>query len=323
MRHVSLLAVLLLGASTAVSAEPLQNDELNWLKTMSSAVRTTSYSGIFVYQNGTHVETSRITHVVGSDGEHGRLEALDGARREVIRNNGEVWCYVGDRKVRMEERQGRGGFPALLPEQLNLLHENYQVRRAEDDRVAGFQARTLLFKSRDNLRYSHKMWAHSDSALLLKAQVLDERGKPIEQYAFIQLAIGGNNIDRSWIPADPGSVSKLHPSSGRKAEITPPPSGWQIDMMPAGFRKVAEVRRPMQGKKEPVTQLVFSDGLVGISIFIEKSRGGDSEPTGLSGQGLIQIYSKQMADHLVTVVGEVPPRTVMQVADSVRFAGNR
>jgi negative regulator of sigma E activity len=42
----------------------------------------------------------------------------------------------------------------------------------------------------------------------------------------------------------------------------------------------------------------------------------------LSSQGIIQIYSRAIDDeHLVTVVGEVPPQTVMQVADSVRYTG--
>ncbi len=322
IRCTSLVAALLMGLSTTVSADTLQEDELNRLKSISFAVHNTNYSGVFVYQNGTHVETSRITHVMDRDGEHGRLEAMDGLRREVIRNNGEVWCYVGDRKVRMEERQGMGGFPALLPEQLTLLNENYQVTQAGEDRVAGFQAHTLLFQPRDNLRYIHKMWAHNDSGLLLKAQVLDERGKPIEQYSFIQLTIGGN-IDRSWITVDPALMGKLHSPNVRKTEISLVRGGWQVDMMPAGFKKIAEVRRPMRGKKGPVTQLVFSDGLVGISVFIEKWEGDENERTGLSGQGLIQVYSRLMDDNLVTVVGEVPPRTVMQVADSVRFAGNQ
>jgi negative regulator of sigma E activity len=35
----------------------------------------------------------------------------------------------------------------------------------------------------------------------------------------------------------------------------------------------------------------------------------------------VHIYSKLIGDNLVTVVGEVPPKTVIQVADSVRYAG--
>ena len=41
----------------------------------------------------------------------------------------------------------------------------------------------------------------------------------------------------------------------------------------------------------------------------------------MSSQGAIQVYSKLLDGHLVTVVGEVPPQTVIQVGDSVRFGG--
>lgn len=321
VKHATFLCILLSLTSSVFAGE--QDDELNWLKTITFAVHQAEYSGIFVYQNGSRVETSRITHVVDRDGEHGRLEAMDGARREIIRSNGEVWCYLGDRKMRLEERRAGGSFPALLPEQMALLNENYQIRRVEDDRVAGFPTHAMEFQPRDSLRYTHKMWAHSDSGLLLKAQVLDDRGRAIEQYAFIQLSIGGN-VDRSWLAVEssPGQpMIKSNAGYAPHAELPEYSSGWQVDMLPAGFKKVAEIQRPMHGRNGQVTQIVFSDGLAGISVFIEKAEDDESRVR-LSGQGLIQIYSRQVDDHLVTVVGEVPPRTVIQVGDSVRFAGN-
>jgi sigma-E factor negative regulatory protein RseB len=84
-----------------------------------------------------------------------------------------------------------------------------------------------------------------------------------------------------------------------------------------------EIRRPMRSKKTPVLHMIYSDGLAGISVFIEDMPNDpdDVSPT-LTSQGAIQVYRKEVDNHLVTVVGEVPPRTVMQVADSVRYAGD-
>lgn len=314
---------LLLAVVPGAFADPLWQDELNWLKIMAFAAHQTDYSGTFLYQYGNHVEISRITHVVDRDGEHSRLESLDGVRREIILNNGQVLCYLGGRKVKLKEHQGTPRtFPALLPEQLSLLNENYLIKQAEEGKVAGFHAHATIFQPKDNLRYTHKMWAHSDSGLLLKAEVLDDRSRVIEQNTFIQLNMGGN-IDRSWIVADkPDAVLIAHQQRHAflsKAEALTGSSGWQVDMLPAGFRKITEVRRPMLGKKTPVIQLVFSDGLAGISVFIESSDDDQDDHTGLSSQGAMQVYSKVDGDYLVTVVGEVPPRTVTQVADSVRY----
>ena len=100
-------------------------------------------------------------------------------------------------------------------------------------------------------------------------------------------------------------------------------SGWRVDALPDGFKKIAEVRRQLRGKDAPVIQMVFSDGLAGISVFIEKSDSDEDDHEGLSSQGVIQVYSKLINGQLITVVGEVPPRTVMQVADSVRNGGSQ
>jgi sigma-E factor negative regulatory protein RseB len=166
------------------------------------------------------------------------------------------------------------------------------------------------------------MWAHSESGLLLKAVVLDERGHIIEQYAFTQLLLGGN-VDRNWIVRDISASSAIKKNEV-PAAVKPPElktADWQIDAMPVGFKKIMEVCRPMRDKTKPVTHLVFSDGLAGISIFIEDAAGREDVNTGLSSQGAIQIYNRISGDKLITVVGEVPPRTVIQVAESVRYAG--
>lgn len=324
MKPAIVLAAALWACVPTASADPLWQDDLNWLKTMMFAAHQTDYSGIFVYQYGNHVETSHITHIIDSAGEHSRLNGLDGARREIIRSNDQVWCYLGDSKVKIEERRGGRRFPAVLPEQLSLLNENYQIKQTEEGRIAGYHAHAVVFKPRDVLRYAHRMWAHSDSGLLLKAEVLDERGRTVEQNAFIQLTIGGN-IDRSWIKAEkPGIPTFEHKAQYeevQKAESLTGASGWQVDMLPPGFKKITEMRRPFRGKKGPATHLVFSDGLASISVFIEELDGDRDDRTGLSSQGAIQVYSKVNGNYLLTVVGEVPPRTVMQVADSVRYSG--
>lgn len=308
----------------SAQADPLNApNETDWLKTMAFAAHQTSYSGIFVYQSGGRIEISRITHVVDKDGERERLEGLEGGRRELIRNNDQVWLYLGERKVHMEKRQMRRAFPALLPEQISALNENYVVKQAEEDRVAEFHAHTIVFQPKDNLRYTRKMWADNGSGLLLKAVVLDERGHVIEQYAFTQLSIGGN-IDQKWIVADkaaPAMAQRLHLSSLPKVEDISGASGWQVDALPTGFKKILEMQRPLRESKGPVIHLVFSDGLAGISVFIEKVSDVNNLHIGLSGQGAVQVYNRIVGEHLVTVVGEVPPRTVIQVADSVRYAG--
>jgi len=310
---------LLLAAAASASAGERQ-DSLDWLKVVAFAAHQTDYSGIFVYQYDNHVETSRITHVVEADGEYEKLESLDGPRREIVRHHGQVWCLINHKMMQMDSQQVRNMFPALLPEQLNALSENYHARQVGTERVAGYNTQVIIFNPKDNLRYIHKMWAHTDSGLLLKAAVLGDKNRMIEQYAFTQLQIGGD-IDRSWIGEAIRNHGPSAPIPGQAKISIPVNSGWAVDALPAGFKKTMEIERQMRGRPEPVTQIVYSDGLSAISIFIEPDDGDEDNKDGLISRGAVNLHHKLVGKHLVTVVGEVPPRAVIQVLDSIRHNG--
>jgi sigma-E factor negative regulatory protein RseB len=93
-------------------------------------------------------------------------------------------------------------------------------------------------------------------------------------------------------------------------------TGWTVKALPPGFSKVVEGYRTLRGKVAPVAHLVFSDGLVAVSVFVEPMPDAP-QPIGLSRQGGINVYSRQLNDHLVTVLGEAPGATVRQMAYSV------
>ena len=96
-------------------------------------------------------------------------------------------------------------------------------------------------------------------------------------------------------------------------------SGWEIKSPPAGFKKIMEQKRTFPGKKFSANHLVFSDELVAVSVFIEPLAGDGKSVSGLSSQGAINVYTKPVGDYQVTVLGEVPAATVMQIANSVFF----
>lgn len=319
------LVLLLLLAAPVTFAEPFSQDDPGWLKKIVLAAHRTDYTGTFFYQSGDYTETSRITHLTDGENEYERLESLDGERSEIIRKNDQVWCYLGDRKVMVAKRGGARTFPALLTEQLSLLQENYVIRPGETDRVAGFHAQSISFHPRDKMRYAHRMWVHADTGLLLKAVVLDERGHVIEKYAFTQLNIGGG-IDRGWIVPNNSTGRGAHAetlSSTKENNVVKGESGWRVYDLPAGFKKTTEVIRHLKGRDQAVTHLAYSDGLSGISVFVEKLNDKTGVEQGLHSKGVMQVFIKVQDDNLLTVVGEVPAHTVMQVAESVRYGGGQ
>lgn len=318
--HGGLLGGLLLLAVNACAEEL----DPAWLKIVAFAAHQTEYSGIFVYQFDNRVETSRITHIVEPDSEYEKLERLDGPKREIIRHHGQMWCSTDRKMIQVDSQQGRKKFPSLLPDQLTSLSANYQIKGAGQERVAGYNTQVILFQPKDNLRYTRKIWAHTDSGLLLKAAVLGDKNQVVEQYSFTQLQIGGG-IDRSWITSFASGAGSASGKAGSELASPgtgqPVNSGWIVDTLPAGFKKTLEISRPMRGKRAPVTQIVFSDGLSAISVFIEPADEDEVDLEGLSSRGAVNLYHKLVDRNLITVVGEVPPRTVIRTLESVRYNG--
>src|SRR5205085_8424889 len=132
--------VVLLGVTGSAQAADANGsgDAFAWLKKMAAASRQLNYSGTIVYTHGNQVETSRVVHYVNSaGGEFEKLETLDGPAREVVRSNDQVTCYLPNAKVVLVEQRNKNAqhFPALLPESVSGLTENYTVRDAGVDRV--------------------------------------------------------------------------------------------------------------------------------------------------------------------------------------------
>jgi sigma-E factor negative regulatory protein RseB len=292
-------------------------DATAWLNRAAEAARQLNYVGTIVYQHGGRVETSRLVHLNEGGAEFEKLVNLDGPAREVIRSQGEVRAYYPDAKVvRIEPRTFRNAFPSLSLQQQRSLAEHYEFRRAESGRIAGLDVQAVIFEPKDGLRYGHKFWADAASGLLLKARILDESGEAVEQFAFIDLAIG-TKIDRDMVkPSWPATPPEWMVRAAGPGDVELRDTGWVVGKLPAGFTKIVEGFRSLRGRRHPVAHLVFSDGLVAVSVFIE-TVGSAPHPTGLSRQGGTTIYIRQFDEFLVTVLGEVPVVTVRQIASSV------
>lgn len=314
------LAGPLLAAEATPSAAP--QDGLALLKKMASASRLLNYRGTFVYQHAGQNETSRIVHFVNAaGGEFEKLETLDGPAREVIRTNDQVTCYLPDSKTVIIEKRSTRRFPALLPEQLSGVSDNYVVSISGMDRVAGYDCQVVMLEPKDKLRYGHQFCAESGSGLPLRARTFSEKSQQLEAFAFTELRIGGS-FSRDQVRSRYAAKSKewkVDHSALAIADV-PADTGWSLTRQPLGFKKLTELKRSIAGRAGMVSHIVYSDGLAAVSVFIEplpKARPARS----LSHQGAVNIYVRPVADHLVTVLGEAPAATVMQIANSLEFRG--
>ncbi len=292
-------------------------DAMAWLTKIAAASRQINYAGTFVYQRGKQVETSRIAHLTDASGEYEKLETLDGPPREIVRNNDTVTCYLPDTKTVVIEKRVARQFPALLPEQMSGISDNYVVKKGGQDRVAGFDCQVIALEPRDNLRYGHQFCAELATGLPLRARIYSDKNEMVESFAFTQLIIG-NAVSKDMLKsrfAGKSQAWRVDKSALEKKESSAD-SGWVLKNPLMGFRKLTEMRRSIAGGAARVSHIVYSDGLVAVSIFIEPMP-KTPPPAGPTYQGAVNIYVKSQAGQMVTVVGEAPAQTVKQIAESL------
>ena len=313
-----ILAVLLLALSA--QAARAEGDALLWLERIHAATQKLSYTGTFVYRGGDQAETSRIIHIVGRHGARERLETLDGQPREIVRSDDEVKCYLPDSMtVKVDKQTDHKVFPALLPANLHDISEHYEVIKGGIERVAGYECQLIMLEPKDKIRYGHKLWADANTGMLLKSQTFNEKKEVVEQFAFTQISIGGK-IDQGQLKSRFLAKSRdWHVENSGAVTASLAASGWTIKPELPGFRKITEMKRTQGGSSE-VGHVVYSDGLAAVSVFIEPMANKTTLPQpGPSRQGAINIYSRQIAGHLVTVVGEAPAESVKKLAESAEY----
>ena len=305
-------ALTLALVSGAVQAQAPET--LAWLRKIQDAAQKLSYTGTFVYQSAGRSETSRITRFVEAGGDIEKLEVMDGVPREIVRTKDTVRCYLPGARVVKVDRRTERGFPALLPERISAVAKNYDISLGETRRIAGYDCQAVVLTPKDNLRYGYRLYADSASGMLLRAVTFDAGGEQIEQFMFTQLVIGGVTRDmvkprhasRSW------RVEDAEASPARAA-------GWGLSSELPGFQKVVELKRRLSDSR-PAAQMVYSDGLAAVSVFIESVE-GRLEPVrpGMASMGAIHMYTREVANHVVTVVGEAPAASVQRIANAVEY----
>lgn len=312
MLKILFAALLALAAAVAQAQSP---ETLSWLRKIHDATQKLSYSGTFVYQNGSRSETSRITRYVDASGDIEKLEVMDGVPREIVRTRDTVRCYLpGSRVVKVDRRTERG-FPALLPERITALARHYDISLGETRRIAGYDCQAVVLTPRDDLRYGYKLYADQASGMLLRAVTFDAAGEQVEQFMFTQLVIGGVTRDMVKSRHAAARTWRVEDAQAAPARL----AGWGLSSELPGFHKVVELKRRL-GDSRSAGQVVYSDGLAAVSVFIESLEGrSDPVRTGLASMGAIHIYTREVANHMVTVVGEAPAASVQRIANAVEY----
>jgi len=301
------------------SCQQVMADEDLWasMQKTAAAARELNYQGLFVYHNGVTIRSVQITHIYENGREFTRNVVLDGRPREVFSEGDDIVIFnAKNDKVVIEKRRGQNLFPAMLPTQLSQLKQNYNLKLVGQERVAGRMAQVIDMIPNDNLRYRYRVWSDSEDGLLLKMSMMNTQGHTLEQIGFNQVALlQTKNLDWFQPKIDTTKPYVMDDTT----DLTHVSDDLIVPNLPVGYKKVDQIRLHVPGRAAPVEQVIFSDGLASVSLFVEPMVKGAQPRVGKKTMGSTNVYANVVNGYQLVVVGEVPAQTVEQIAQQVSF----
>jgi len=317
-RHTAQWLLLFCCTLQTAAAASAEKDVHGWLQSMVESVRTLNYRGTFVFLHDNQLESMQIVHTVDAGGEKERLISLNGAAREVVRDDASVMCIAPDaRSISISRRGAGGGFRAVFSMDIDALSAFYDFQLLNRVRVAGREAQAVAIVPKDGYRYGYRIYLDAQKALPLKTDMLDDKGSVISQIMFTSIEIDEkveaateDNLDGRedyhWVQREPGEVRE-EPDTG----------AWALGELPQGYRIRLRAQMPAGREGPSVSHFVLTDGLASLSLYIEAS-GSDSVMIGGSRMGAVNAFGRVVEGHQVTAVGAVPALTVEKIAAAVR-----
>lgn len=248
-----------------------------------------------------------------------RVVHLSGEPAEILRKGNLVASLHPDSvsemagTPRVAERSPTAlGSTAEFPQRWNTAQ--YRLHEGPEDRVAGRQAKRIDILPADRFRYGLHLWLDQETALLLKSVIVDQRGRALDLFEFVSIDVG--------LPLKP---EDFEPANGlrwqpRADEVPPAKSNidWQLGWVPAGFKASSHALRPASSA---IFAQSFSDGIAAFTLFVEPIAENDQmEGSRQHGATVAVSYRAPQPNESwrVTVVGEIPLETAMQVASYIQ-----
>ena len=321
LRCITQVLVVLMPAGVLATPAPENPEPLSWLTRIHRAALENNFKGTFIVSGPGAISSAKISHFREGQQQYEHIESLDGQPRHVFRHNQFVHTVWPETQfVQIEQRALWGAFPALLSASDMRVADFYEIKREPiTKRVAGYEADVLWFHPRDAYRFGYRLWAEKVSGLLLRADIWAQPQHVLETSVFSEITIGVK-------PQPEAVLSGMKPPEGYRVErLTQTPvrleaEGWVLRQKVPGFYQIHCVKRSLGARaaNDPsLIQVVFSDGLTHVSMFIEPFNSTRHLQPIKAVVGATNTLSERQGNFWITVVGDVPPLTLRAFFDGL------
>lgn len=332
MRHRGALLVVVCAVALIPVRVAAIDDKRAWLVDVSEAQRQSNFEGVLLYRSGDSIDSFRVTHRYKNGEARERLQTLTGEQREVVRRGDKVICLVPPgHRLPSSALHGvpQSMIPRLDEAQLQRIEKSYILSELGEQRIAGRRCEGMSITPHDPLRYGYEVWADKETKVPLKVLLKGSDGKAVEQIMFTEVrfpdAIADEvfditpQLDQGYQSIAQDQIQSL----GSQAGAVLPGAGTsdaQLSLVsiPEGFEVVMFTQRDLPGGSGTLRHWIISDGLTFVSIFGRQNVGerrAASMPHSATAVGAMHAYRQIVGSVEITVVGEVPSKTVQVIAE--------
>jgi len=235
--------------------------------------------------------------------------------REVIREAGTVRCvFKKTNKNVLNHRPINDSFIIDLPDDFSNITAAYQLLVGEEESVVMRPAYVVSVEPIDGYRYRRKIWIDKASFLPLKTEVYDLSEVTVEQVVFTNIEVGSQLTFVNTEDVSKGvDVKHVHQS-----ELAPiHEASFILQNLPLNFYLVFFTHMNREDSTQGVEHVLLSDGFSSVSVYKEAK--ADDTQEGLQTLGSVKSFTHVIDNFQITVMGEVPARTVQFIAQGVKL----
>lgn len=308
----ALLFVFGLATSTFAS-ENLSLKQL--LNSMTKAQKQLNYQISFVQTNLASLQSFRYKHIQLENKQYAQLMTLDGTTQEIILRDDLVSYFRPSFPAFTIKSQYIVDYlPSIINANIDKLTENYDFSSLGRNRIADRLVQVIKLMPKDNFRYQYILFIDEQSHLLLRSDMLDHNNNLLESFYVVNLDFEqqvNDMLQKFKEQSFPPLLNENKESKNIK--------NWQLGWLPKGFTLINEnINFEDEDNKHSIESRLYSDGLFSFTIYVaDKILNENQENLWL--QGTNTIYSSNIGDKEVTIIGQIPTSTAKRIAQDLKF----
>jgi len=310
------LAALILLLLVIPVAHATERDARALLEQMGLSLHQKNFEGTFVYMNGKDMETMRIIHEGSETRGRSYVSALSGEAREVFRDSTFLTCITPEsRTVFREPIRADEEFILPVPIDHSALTAYYHYSLGGKRRIAGMDCQQVRIKPLDDYRFGYEYCIEPESGIPLRIATLDHSGGVMEQVMFTNIAFP-ELIDQQ-VFAVREKIQGYTVSEASPPKLHKDNNPFKFSKLPSGFKVKSIYYQPPSAADNEFYQVILSDGLAKTSLFIASEDLSTDSYQGISRSGAVHAMVRSSGGSVITVVGEVPTKTLKAILGAV------